>query len=130
MALWAAAMLRGDSLLETIDQMNGMSRSELVRACGYVTRSEDGREHLRFTEFYEAILEAKGVHLPGRRGRLRAQRTAQGRHLSFNTHVHFNGNLMVGRAYVEKMHLRPGDRLRIQLDGAGIRLTPLVEQPR
>ena len=130
MALWAAAMLRGDSLLETIDQMNGMSRSELVRACGYVTRSEDGREHLRFTEFYEAILEAKGVHLPGRRGRLRAQRTAQGRHLSFNTHGHFNGNLMVGRAYVEKMHLRPGDRLRIQLDGAGIRLTPLVEQPR
>ena len=129
MALWAAAMLRGDSLLERIDQVNGMSRSELVRACGYVTRSEDGREHLRFTEFYEAILEAKGVRLPGRRSRLQAQRHAQGRHLSFNTHVHFNGNLMVGRAYVEKMHLQPGDRLRIQLDGAGIRLTPLADQP-
>lgn len=130
MTLWAAAMLRGDSLLEKIDQMREMSRSELVRACGYVERSEDGREHLRFTEFYEAILQAKGVHLPGHRGRLQAQCNAHGRHLSFNTHVHFNGNLMVGRAYIEKMHLQPGDRLRIQLDGAGIRLTPLVDQSR
>jgi hypothetical protein len=93
----------------------------------YVTCSKDGREHLQFTEFYEAILEAKGVHLPGRRSGLLARRNAQGRQLSFNTHVHFNGNLMVGRAYLAKLHLQPGDRLRIQFDGAGIRLTPLVD---
>jgi len=127
MAVCAAAMLRGDPLLNKIEQLKGLSRSELVRACGYVTCSKDGREHLQFTEFYEAILEAKGVHLPGRRRGLLARRNAQGRQLSFNTHVHFNGNLMVGRAYLAKLHLQPGDRLRIQLDGAGIRLTPLVD---
>ena len=56
-------MLQGDRLLSRLDQLRGRSRSELVRACGYATRSEDGREHLHFTDFYEAVLEAKGVHV-------------------------------------------------------------------
>ena len=118
-------MLQGDRLLSRLDQLRGCSRSELVRACGYVTRSEDGREHLHFTDFYEAILEAKGVHLPGQGGRWRAGRSIQGRQLSFNTHVHFNGNLMVGRAYTEKLQLKPGDQFRIHLHDGEIRLTPL-----
>lgn len=118
-------MLQGDRLLARLHQLQGLSRSELVRACGYATRSDDGREHLHFTEFYEAVLEAKGVHLPGHGGRSRASRSAQGRHLSFNTHVHFNGNLMVGRAYTEKLQLKPGDQFRIHLHEGVIRLTPL-----
>jgi hypothetical protein len=118
-------MLQGDRLLARLHQLQGLSRSELVRACGYATQSDDGREHLHFTDFYEAVLEAKGVHLPGQGGRWRASRSAQGRHLSFNTHVHFNGNLMVGRAYTEKLQLKPGDQFRIHLHEGEIRLTPL-----
>jgi len=126
--LLAAAMLQGDQLLEKLDQLSGLNRSELVRACGYATRSEDGREHLHFTDFYEAILEAKGVHLPGHGVRWRARCNAQGRQLSFNTHVHFNGNLMVGRAYTEKLQLQPGDQFRIQLGDGEIRLIPLHQR--
>ena len=122
-------MLEGDRLLARLDQLRGLSRSELVRSCGYATRSEDGREHLHFSDFYEAILEAKGVHLPGQPGRGRASRSSQGRELSFNTHVHFNGNLMVGRAYTEKLQLKPGDQFRIHLHEGGIRLTPLEPCP-
>ena len=118
-------MLTGDRLLARLHQLQGLSRSELVRACGYATRTADGREHLHFTDFYEAVLEAKGVHLPGQGARWRASRSAQGRHLSFNTHVHFNGNLMVGRAYTEKLQLKPGDQFRIHLHDGEIRLTPL-----
>ncbi|MEY3750185.1 MAG: AbrB family transcriptional regulator [Prochlorococcaceae cyanobacterium] len=118
-------MLQGDQLLAKLQASASLSRSELVRACGYVSRSEDGRERLRFTEFYEALLEAKGVNLPRQAGRLEGRRSAQGRHLSFNTHVHFNGNLMVGRAYTEKLHLQPGDQFRIHLDDGEIRLVPL-----
>ena len=118
-------MLQGDQLLAKLDQLQGLSRSELVRACGYATSSVDGREHLHFTDFYEAVLEAKGVHLPGQAGRLRTHRSAQGRQLSFNTRVHFNGNLMVGRAYTEKLQLKPGDQFRIHLHDGEIRLTPL-----
>jgi len=118
-------MLQGDPLLVKLQQLRGLNRSELVRACGYVSHGEDGRERLHFTDFYEAILEAKGVHLPGQGGRALARRSAQGRQLSFNTHVHFNGNLMVGRAYTEKLHLQPGDQFRIHLNGGEIRLIPL-----
>jgi hypothetical protein len=118
-------MLQGDPLLVKLQQLRGLNRSELVRACGYVSHAEDGRERLHFTDFYEAILEAKGVHLPGQGGRALARRSAQGRQLSFNTHVHFNGNLMVGRAYTEKLHLQPGDQFRIHLNGGEIRLIPL-----
>lgn len=116
-------MLRGDALLARLAELPGLSRSELVRACGYAIRASDGREHLRFSDFYAAVLEAKGVHLPGRADRSRAR--PRGRQLSFNTHVHFNGNLMVGRAYTEKLHLRPGDRFRIQLADGEIRLITL-----
>ena len=48
-----------------------------------------------------------------------------GRRLNFNTHVHFNGNLMVGRAYVEKLRLKPGDQLKIHLEHGQIRLVPI-----
>ncbi|WP_371811762.1 AbrB family transcriptional regulator [Synechococcus sp. LA31] len=128
MPLLAAAMLQGDQLLAKLDQLRGLNRSDLVRACGYATHTEAGREHLHFTDFYEAILEAKGVHLPGQGARWRARRNAQGRQLSFNTHVHFNGNLMVGRAYTEKLQLQPGDQFRIQLSDGEIRLIPLEQR--
>ena len=116
-------MLHGEPLLARLKQLQGLSRSELVRACGYSTRGSDGRERLHFSEFYAAVLDAKGVQLPGVRDRSRAR--ARGRQLSFNTHVHFNGNLMVGRAYTEKLRLQPGDQFRIQLADDEIRLIPL-----
>jgi hypothetical protein len=122
-------MLQGDQLLAKLKELRGRNRSELVRACGYVSTTEDGREHTHFTDFYEAVLEAKGVHLPGQGERRRTRRGAPGRQLSFNTHVHFNGNLMVGRAYTEQLQLQPGDQFRIQLADGEIRLIPLNGKP-
>ena len=50
-------MLKGSELLSTIAAMpEGATRSDQCRACGYEV---DGR--LRFTAFFEAILEARGV---------------------------------------------------------------------
>ena len=47
--------LTGDSLLDMIACMPGSTRTEQCRACGYEI---DGRLH--FTDFFTAILEAKG----------------------------------------------------------------------
>ena len=121
-------MLRGEELLDKLHQLRGSSRSQLVRACGYVSQAPDGRMHLQFTSFYEAILEAKGIHLNRSAPSLLSRRSSKGRHLSFNTHVHFNGNLMVGRPYLEKLDLRPGDKFRIHLNGREIHLIPLHDQ--
>jgi len=38
-----------------------VGKSDIVRACGYVSAKKDGSERLNFTAFYEALLNAKGV---------------------------------------------------------------------
>ena len=53
-------MLTGKELLEKIKELGDVSKSDLVKACGYVSTTKDGSERLNFTDFYEALLEANG----------------------------------------------------------------------
>ncbi|MBM5799738.1 MAG: AbrB family transcriptional regulator [Cyanobacteria bacterium K_DeepCast_35m_m2_023] len=113
-------MLTGADLLAKVKELGDVSKSDLVRACGYVHQKKDGSERLNFTAFYEALLNAKGLDLgsnpAGRKG---------GRKLSFNTKIQFNGNLMVGKAYTAMLDLKPGDEFEIKLGRKMIRLIPL-----
>ena len=56
-------MLTGSDLLAKVKELGDVSKSDLVRACGYVSTKKNGGERLNFTAFYEALLEAKGVNL-------------------------------------------------------------------
>ena len=56
----ATAPLTGDALLSLLASMPDASKSDLVRAAGYIR--EDGK--LNYTAFYEAFLPAKGVPAP------------------------------------------------------------------
>ena len=56
-------MLTGSDLLAKVKDLGDVSKSDLVRACGYVSSKKDGSERLNFTAFYEALLDAKGVEL-------------------------------------------------------------------
>ena len=58
-----AVPLTGQELLDKVKDLGDVSKSALVRACGYVTIKKDGGDRLNFTSFYEALLEAKGVDL-------------------------------------------------------------------
>ena len=58
-----AVPLTGQELLDKVKDLGDVSKSDLVRACGYVTIKKDGGDRLNFTSFYEALLEAKGVDL-------------------------------------------------------------------
>jgi hypothetical protein len=112
--------LTGSELLAKVKELGDAPKSELVRSCGYVSTKKDGTERLNFTAFYEALLEAKGMHL-GESG----HGSKPGRKLSFNTKVQFNGNLMVGKAYTALLDLKPGDEFEIKLGRRQIRLLPL-----
>ena len=59
------APLTGDELLAKLQELGELSKSELCRECGYVytERREDGTERLAFTDFFMAILDAKGETL-------------------------------------------------------------------
>jgi hypothetical protein len=112
-------MLSGNDLLERVKALGDRPRPELVRDCGYVTTRSDGQERLNFTAFYEALLDAKGMHI----GRVAGQGTGRrGRKLSYFTKVQFNGNLMVGAAYIAQLGVKPGDQFEIRLGKQQIRL--------
>ncbi|MCP9915290.1 AbrB family transcriptional regulator [Cyanobium sp. ATX 6F1] len=113
--------LTGPELLAKVKELGDASKSDLVRAAGYLSTKKDGSERLNFTAFYEALLEAKGVSLGdgGGNGKGRA-----GRSLSYTTKIQFNGNLMVGKAYTSLLDLKPGDEFEIKLGKKQIRLIP------
>jgi len=56
-------VLTGSDLLSKVKELGGVNKSDLVRACGYVSTKKSGGERLNFTAFYEALLEAKGVDI-------------------------------------------------------------------
>ena len=116
-------MLRGPELLAKVKELGSMPKSDVVRTCGYVTPRKDGSQRLNYTAFYEALLEAKGMSF-GSAGESASRRDSVGRKLSYIAKVHFNGNLLVGKAYTSVLGLKPGDEFDIKLERKGIRLIP------
>ena len=114
-------MITGSDLLAKVKELGDVSKSELVRECGYVSTKKDGGERLNFTAFYEALLDAKGVSL----GTDTAGRGKGGRSLSYVATVQGNGNLLVGKAYTAVLDLLPGDEFEIKLGRKQIKLIPL-----
>ena len=115
-------MLTGSELLAKVKELGDVSKSDLVRSCGYVSSKKDGSERLNFTAFYEALLEAKGVSLGDGGGKGRGK---GGRKLSYTATVQGNGNLLVGKAYTAMLDLQPGDEFEIKLGKKQIRLVPV-----
>ena len=111
-------MLTGPDLLAKVKELGDVSKSDLVRSCGYVSSKKDGSERLNFTAFYEALLEAKGLSLGAGGG------GKGGRKLSYVATVQGNGNLLVGKAYTALLGLQPGDEFEIKLGRKQIKLIP------
>ena len=119
-------MLSGNDLLAKVKELGEVSKSDLVRACGYVSTKKNGSERLNFTAFYEALLEAKGVNL-GDAGV--AGIGKGGRKLSYIATVQGNGNLLIGKAYTALLDLKPGAEFEIKLGRKQIKLLPTEDQP-
>lgn len=102
-------MLVGQELLAKVKELSDLNKSDLVRECGYVKGDK-----LCFTQFYEALLEAKGLQMnkPAKRGR----------HLTYKTKVQFNGKLQIGENYVKEMGFQPGDEFEIKIGRKSVTL--------
>ena len=103
-------MLVGQELLNKVKELGDISKSELVRECGYINN-----DRLCFTQFYEALLDAKGLTMK--------QPSRRGRHLTYKTKVQFNGKLSIGENYVKEMGFQPGDEFAIKVNRSSITLT-------
>lgn len=113
--------LTGPELLAKVKELEseGFGKNDLARMTGYVSTKKDGTEKINRSAFFEALLEAKGVHLEG-------GTKSPGRKLTFRTKVQFNGNLMVGSAYTGQVGFRPGDEFQIVVNRKGFTLKPVT----
>jgi len=108
-------MLIGADLLAKIQEMGDAPKGEMVRACAYVSTSKAGRERLEYTDFYLALLSAKGIVLndgndDSRRG------------LTYTAKVQGSGSVSVGRAYISQLALKPGDEVQIKVNANDLQL--------
>ena len=115
-------MLTGSDLLAKFKEVEGLSDSEQCRACGYVSTKKNGEHRLKYTAYYKALLEAKGLKM-GKNSVV----GKGGRKLSYVATVQGNGNLLIGKAYTALLDLKAGDEFEIKLGRKQIRLLPTEE---
>ena len=53
-------MLSGNQLINTVQSLPEADIKEVVRSCGNISTRKDGTQKLNFTDFYMALLSAKG----------------------------------------------------------------------
>ncbi|MEA5535731.1 AbrB family transcriptional regulator [Crocosphaera sp. XPORK-15E] len=112
--------LTGKALLQKVKELSHLPRRETAKKCGYYSVTKEGQTRVNLTDFYDAVLGAKGVPLePG------MAKDGRGREPTFRVSVHKNGQIVIGSTYTEQMGLKPGDEFEIKLGYKHIHLKQL-----
>jgi AbrB family looped-hinge helix DNA binding protein len=114
--------LKGKALLQKVKDLASLSRRETAKECGYFTLNSAGQVRVNLTDFYNALLEAKGVPLDPDGGK-----DGRGREPTYRVSVHKNGQIVIGATYTQSMNLKPGDEFEIKLGYKHIHLKQLDE---
>ncbi|MCM1984439.1 AbrB-like transcriptional regulator [Lyngbya confervoides] len=112
-----AERLTGKELLAQVKKLSGSNKTEKAKACGYVTKSKNGKERVRLSQFMNALLEAQGIDLDGQ-----ASAGKRGRSLSYSTSVQSTGNVVIGAGYMRELGWKSGDTLEIKTGRKYIKL--------
>lgn len=115
--------LTGKALLQQVKDLAHLSKRETAKACGYTATTKDGQERVKLSDFYDALLEAKGIQLKPDK----AKKDSRGRDPSYRLTVHQNGQVVIGAAYTQAMGLVSGDEFQLKLGYKHIHLTQLGE---
>jgi hypothetical protein len=114
--------LSGKALLQKVKELSHLPRRETAKRCGYYSTSKDGQVRVNLTDFYDAVLGAKGVPLDPE-----GIKDGRGREPTFKVSVHKNGQIVIGSTYTEQMGLTPGDEFEIKLGYKHIHLKQLED---
>jgi len=110
MAEVLTAPLTGKALLQKIKELSHLPRRETAKRCGYYTVNKNKETRVTLTEFYDALLIAKGFALDPE-----GAKDGRGREPTYRVSVHKNGQIVIGAAYTAAMGLQPGDEFVIKL---------------
>jgi hypothetical protein len=106
----ATAPLTGRQLLQKVKELSNLPRRETAKQCGYYTVTKNNQTRVNLTDFYDAVLAAKGVPLEPEGGK-----DGRGREPTYRVSVHQNGQIVIGATYTQAMGLKPGDQFEIKL---------------
>ncbi|NUN65547.1 AbrB family transcriptional regulator [Pseudanabaena biceps] len=112
--------LTGKVLLQKAKELNNLPKREQAKKCGYFTRGKDGVDRVNLTEFYEAVLAARGFAINPEQNK-----DGRGREPTFRVSVHKNGQIVIGSTYTRSMGLQEGDEFEIKLGYKHIHLIQL-----
>ena len=115
------APLTGKALLQKAKELNNLPKREQAKKCGYFTRGKDGVDRVNLTEFYEAVLAARGFVINPEQNK-----DGRGREPTFRVSVHKNGQIVIGSTYTKSMGLHEGDEFEIKLGYKHIHLIQLT----
>jgi AbrB family looped-hinge helix DNA binding protein len=112
--------LTGKALLQKVKELNHLPKRETARECGYYTISKDNQIRVNLTDFYDALLAARGISLSPE-----GTKDGRGREPTYRVSVHKNGQIVIGATYTQEMGLKPGDEFEIKLGYKHIHLIQL-----
>ncbi len=101
--------LTGKALLQKVKELSHLPRRETAKHCGYYS-IKNGQTRVNLTDFYDALLVAKGVPLDPE-----GMKDGRGREATYKVTVHKNGQIVIGSTYTQEMGLEPGDEFEIKL---------------
>ena len=106
----ATAALTGKTLLAKVKELSNLPRRERAKQCGYYTVTKNNQVRVNLTDFYDALLSARGIPLSPE-----APKDGRGREPTYRVSVHQNGQIVIGATYTKAMGLKPGDEFEIKL---------------
>lgn len=116
----ATTPLTGKALLQKVKELSHLPRRETAKRCGYYTVTKNNQTRVNLTDFYDALLVAKGLPLDPE-----GTKDGRGREPTYRVSVHQNGQIVIGAAYTKAMGLKPGDEFEIKLGYKHIHLIQL-----
>lgn len=120
----ATAPLTGKALLQKVKELAHLPRRETAKRCGYYTTTKNDQTRVNLTDFYDAVLAAKGVPLDPE-----GTKDGRGREPTYRVSVHKNGQIVIGATYTLAMGLKPGDEFEIKLGYKHIHLKQVDADP-
>ena len=109
--------LTGKALLAKVKESSHLPRRETAKQCGYYTITKNDQTRVNLTDFYDAVLAAKGIPLDPE-----GVKDGRGREPTYRVSVHKNGQIVIGSTYTLEMGLKSGDEFEIKLGYKHIQL--------
>jgi len=119
----ATVPLTGKALLQKAKEFNHLPKREQAKRCGYASRNKGNLERVNLTEFYEALIAARGYSLDPEQ-----PKDGRGREPTYRVSVHKNGQIVIGSTYTQSMGLNPGDEFEIKLGYKHIHLIQITDE--